>query len=48
MRGPRSEKFSFLDPKYDDEIDVEKDRIYVYIGDDFGVMKLWDVTYLLE
>ena len=48
MRGPRSDKFTFLDPKYDEEIDNEKDRIYVYIGDDFGVMKLWDMTYLLE
>ena len=48
MRGPRSDKFTFLDPKYDEEIDHEKDRIYVYIGDDFGVMKLWDMTYLLE
>lgn len=48
MRVPRSEKSELLDPNYDADVDVEKDRIYVYIGDDFGIMKLWDVTYLLE
>ena len=48
MRVPRSEKQTHLDPNYDQDIDVEKDRIYLYLGDDFGIMKLWDLTYLLE
>ena len=38
----------YLDPNYDRDIDEEKLRVYLYLGDDFGIMKIWDLTYLLE
>ena len=37
-----------LDPNYDLNVDDEKMRVYLYLGDDFGILKLWDLTYLLE
>lgn len=37
-----------LDPEYDETIDEEKSRIYLYLGDDFGIVKLWDLTYVLS
>ena len=48
MRPPYMEKNQLLDPQYDADVGVEKERIYMYLGDDFGIMKLWDMTYLLE
>ena len=48
MRPPRKEKNILLDPKYDEDVNVEKERTYMYVGDDFGILKLWDMTYLLE
>lgn len=37
-----------LDPEYDAKVDEEKLRVFLYLGDDFGIMKLWDLTYFLE
>ena len=48
MRPPHKEKNVLLDPEYDADVDKEKERIYMYLGDDFGILKLWDLTYLLE
>ena len=42
---PRMEN---LDPNYDLNVEDEKMRVFLYIGDDFGILKLWDLTYLLE
>lgn len=36
-----------LDPEYDANIDKEQRRVYLYVGDDFGILKLWDLTYFL-
>ena len=41
---PRMEN---LDPAYDETVEEEKRRIYLYLGDDFGILKIWDLTYLL-
>ena len=38
----------YLDPKYDETIDEEKLRVFLYLGDDFGSLKLWDLTYKLS
>ena len=37
-----------MDPEYDAKIEEECLRVYLYLGDDFGILKLWDLTYLLE
>ena len=48
MRQPWNKGKIFLDPEYDEQIKEEKERIYMYVGDDFGIIKVWDMTYLLE
>lgn len=48
MRLQYLPRMECLDPEYDDKIDEEKMRAYLYLGDDFGMMKIWDLTYLLE
>ena len=37
-----------LDPEYDNTLEEEKLRVYMYLGDDFGIIKLWDLTSLLN
>ena len=37
-----------LDPEYDQKVDDEKLRVFLYLGDEFGIMKMWDLTYFLE
>ena len=41
---PRMEN---LDAEYDETIEDEKLRVMIYIGDDAGMIKLWDLTYIL-
>ena len=36
------------DPNYDEEVDVEKKRTFFYFGDELGMIKVWDITYLLS
>ena len=48
MRQPYLSRMENMDPEYDSKIDDERLRVYMYIGDDFGILKLWDLTYLLE
>ena len=38
----------FLDPSYDETVDEEKLRVMLYLGDDAGILKLWDLTYIIE
>ena len=41
-------RMEHMDPEYDAKIEEEKLRVYLYLGDNFGTIKLWDVTYFLE
>ena len=43
--GPHMEN---LDPEYDETIDQEKLRVYLYLGDEYGIIKQWDLTYVLQ
>ena len=36
-----------LDPNYDKTIKEKKHRVFLYIGDELGHIKLWDLTYIL-
>ena len=47
MRVSYMPRMEYLDPEYDAKIDEEKLRISMYLGDDFGILKLWDLTYFL-
>ena len=33
---------------YNDSIYEDKDRLYLYIGDEFGFLKMWDLDPVLE
>jgi len=33
---------------YDETVEIEKLRTFLYLGDEFGQMKLWDLTRLVE
>jgi hypothetical protein len=33
---------------YDETVEIEKLRTFLYLGDEFGQMKLWDLTRLME
>lgn len=48
MRNEYLPRMEHLDPNYDDTVNEEKVRIYLYLGDDFGIMKQWDLTYLIQ
>lgn len=37
-----------LDSEYDSTIEDEKLRVYMYIGDEFGIMKLWDLSHVIQ
>jgi len=44
-------KGPMLDPDYDDYNDEEKEkkeRYYLYLADELGFIKLWDLTHMLE
>ena len=43
--GPHMEN---LDPEYDEKIEQEKLRVYLYIADEYGIIKQWDLSYILE
>lgn len=48
MRLPYLARMENMDPEYDTRVDEEKLRVYLYLGDDFGILKLWDLTYVLD
>lgn len=48
MRLSYLPRMEHMDPEYDAKIEEEKLRVYMYLGDDFGILKQWDLTYLLE
>ena len=33
---------------YDDHIDEELNRIYLYIGDEYGFIKIWNLTNIIR
>jgi hypothetical protein len=33
---------------YNEQVNDKKDRVYLYLGDDLGFVKLWDLTLLIE
>ena len=47
MRLAYLPRMECLDPEYDTNLDEEKPRVYLHLGDDLGILKLWDLTYLL-
>ena len=47
MRLAYLPRMEYLDPDYDINLDEEKPRVFLHLGDDFGILKLWDLTYLL-
>ena len=48
MRSSYKSRMTNMDPEYDSTIEEEKQRVYLYLGDDFGILKLWDLTYILK
>ena len=48
MRQAYLPRMTHLDPDYDSTVDEEKMRIMLYLGDDFGILKQWDLTYFIE
>ena len=48
MRVGYLPRMEFLDPEYDESIEEEKLRVMLYLGDDAGMIKLWDLTYVLS
>ena len=42
------DSMTLLDPEYDETVDEEKEHVYVYLGDDQGYVKLWDLSYYLK
>jgi len=32
----------------DSELDVEKERLYIYLGDEMGYIKIWDFTAIAK
>lgn len=48
MRLAYMPRMECLDPEYDDTLDEEKPRVFLHLGDDFGILRLWDLTYLLK
>ena len=47
MRCKYLERMINMDPEYDSQVEDEKQRVYMYLGDSFGIIKLWDLTYVL-
>ena len=47
MRQAYLPRMEYLDPEYDTKLDEEKPRVFLHLGDDFGILRLWDLTYLL-
>lgn len=47
MRLAYLPRMEYLDPDYDTNLNEEKPRVFLHLGDDFGILKLWDLTYLL-
>lgn len=35
-------------PDYNETLQIEKERTYLYVGDEFGFLKIWDLTSFLE
>ena len=48
MRCEYKSRMVNMDPEYDSTVEEEKQRVYIYLGDDFGIIKLWDLTYVLK
>ena len=48
MRQEYLPRMEFLDPQYDETVDEKKERIYLYLGDEFGILKQWDLTYVIH
>ena len=48
MREPHQDYNHFRSPDYDQTVDEEKIRAFIYLGDEFGCLKLWDLTYMME
>ena len=48
MRVKYLPRMESLDPEYEETIDEEKLRVMLYLGDDAGMIKLWDFTYVLQ
>ena len=37
-----------VDNDYDKHIEREKERIYLYLADELGFLKVWDLTHLVK
>ena len=48
MRLEYLPRMEYLDPEYDDKIEEEAPRVHLYLGDDFGILKLWDLSYMFQ
>lgn len=48
MRENQQDYNEYRASDYDETIDEEKLRAFVYLGDEFGCLKLWDLTHLME
>lgn len=47
-KNTSNEQPRLLADDYDETVEIEKLRTFLYLGDEFGQMKLWDLTRLVE
>ena len=48
MRMKRNDKMVLLNPNYDVDVEDEGEHLYVYVGDDIGFIKLWEMGELMK
>jgi hypothetical protein len=48
MRLAYNSHMHLLDPDYDANIDQNEEHVYMYLGDDQGYIKLWELSYFLK
>lgn len=48
MREAQQDYNHFRSPNYDQTVEDELMRAFLYLGDEFGCLKLWDLTYMME
>ena len=48
MRMKRNDKMVLLNQNYDVDVEDEGEHLYVYVGDDLGFIKLWEMGELMR
>ena len=48
MESNKDQCEHLLAPDYDETVNEAKNRYQFYFGDEYGFLKVWDLTYLLK